>query len=116
MELDGAARVLNPGQQALIKAGSSQIILKQVDIEEATNWKNGLFQFDNAPIEQVMRQIKRWYNVDIIYQGVKPDVYITGMVSRSNNVSKILDLIAETGGVDFEIGDQQIIVKINKRR
>lgn len=116
VELDGAARVLNPGQQALIKAGSSQIILKQVDIEEATNWKNGLFQFDNAPIEQVMRQIKRWYNVDIIYQGVKPDVYITGMVSRSNNVSKILDLIAETGGVDFEIGDQQIIVKTNKRR
>lgn len=110
------AQVLAPGQQALIKTGSAQITLKQVDIDEATNWKNGLFQFDNAPIEQVMRQIKRWYNVDIVYQGIKPDLYITGMVSRSNNVSKILELIAETGGVNFEIGDKEIIVKTSKRR
>ncbi|ACU02529.1 FecR family protein [Pedobacter heparinus] len=105
VELGKAAQILFPGQQALIKPGTTHIALKQVDIDEVTDWKNGLFQFDNTPIEQVMRQIKRWYNVDIVYEGIKPDLYITGMVSRSNNVSKILELIAETGGVNFEIGD-----------
>lgn len=116
VKLADDTEVLSPGQQALIKAGAQHIILKSVDIDEVTSWKNGLFQFDNTPMEQVMRQIKRWYNVDVVYEGIKPNLYITGMVSRSNNVSKILTLIEETGGVNFEIGDKQIIVKTNKRR
>ncbi|SDL83751.1 FecR family protein [Pedobacter sp. ok626] len=111
IDLGNNSRTLIPGQQASIKAGSMQISLRNVDIDEVTNWKNGLFQFDNTPLEQVMRQIKRWYSVDVVYQGVKPDLYITGMISRSNNVSKILALIEETGGIDFVIGDKQIIVK-----
>lgn len=110
------SKILVPGQQALIKAGATRITLRNVDTDEVTDWKNGLFQFDNTPIEQVMRQIKRWYNVRIVYQGPKPDVSITGMISRSNNASKILELIEETGGVDFEIGDKQIIVKNSRRR
>lgn len=116
VDLSKESRILKPGQQALIKAGSTHISLKDVDIDEVTNWKNGLFQFDNTPIEQVMRQIKRWYSVDVVYQGVKPDLYITGMISRSNNVSKILDLIEESGGIHFEIGDKKIIVKTDIRR
>jgi transmembrane sensor len=111
VDLGNNSRTLMPGQQASVKAGSTQISLRNVDIDEVTNWKNGLFQFDNTPLEHVMRQIKRWYSVDVVYQGVKPDLYITGMISRSNNVSKILALIEETGGIDFEIGDKQIIVK-----
>lgn len=116
VDLGNESRILSPGQQALIKTGANRIILRDIDIDEATDWKNGLFQFDNTPIEQVMRQIKRWYSVDVVYQGVKPNIYFTGMVSRSNNVSKILELIEEAGGVNFEIGDKQIIVKTSKRR
>lgn len=116
VDLGNDSRILSPGQQALIKTGTNRIILRDVDIDEAIDWKNGLFQFDNTPIDQVMRQIRRWYNVDVVYQGVKPNIYFTGMVSRSNNVSKILELIEEAGGVNFEIGDKQIIVKTSKRR
>jgi len=116
VDLGNDSKVLSPGQQASIKAGSTHITLRNVDIDEVTNWKNGLFQFDNTPLEQVMRQIERWYSVDVVYEGVKPDLYITGMISRSNNVSKILTLIEETGGIEFEIGDKQIVVKKSKRR
>ncbi|HEY0175648.1 MAG TPA: FecR domain-containing protein, partial [Pedobacter sp.] len=59
---------LNPGQQAVVsKADNSGNIkvLKDVDMEEIIAWKNGNFQFNNADIETVMRQISRWYNVDI---------------------------------------------------
>ncbi|SMC90058.1 FecR family protein [Pedobacter nyackensis] len=111
VDLGNDSKVLRPGQQASIKAGSSHISLRNLDIDDVTDWKNGLFQFDNTPLDQVMRQIKRWYSVDVVYQGAKPDLYITGMISRSNNVSKILALIEETGGIDFVIGDKQIIVK-----
>jgi transmembrane sensor len=116
VDVTNDSKVLSPGQQASIKTGSSHITLRNVDIDEVINWKNGLFQFDNTPLEQVMRQIKRWYSVDVVYEGVKPDLYITGMISRSNNVSKILALIEETGGIEFEIGDKQIVVKKSKRR
>jgi transmembrane sensor len=116
VDVGNDSKILSPGQQALIKAGSNHITLKNVDIDEVTNWKNGLFQFDNTPLEQVMRQIKRWYSVDVVYEGIRPDLYITGMISRSNNVSKILALIEETGGIEFEIGDKQIVVKKSKRR
>lgn len=111
VELGSDSKILSPGQQATIKTGSNHISLKRVDIDEVTNWKNGLFQFDNTPLEQVMRQIERWYSVDVVYRGTKPDLYITGMISRSNNVSKILALIEETGGIEFEIGDKEIVVK-----
>lgn len=111
VDVGNDSKVLKPGQQASIKAGLNHIAIKNLDMDDVTDWKNGLFQFDNTPLEQVMRQIKRWYSVDVIYQGVKPDLYITGMISRSNNVSKILELIERTGGIDFVIGDKQIIVK-----
>lgn len=111
IDLGNNSRTLIPGQQASIKAGSTQIYLKNVDVDEVISWKNGLFQFDNAPLEQVMRQVERWYNVDVVYNGAIPDLYITGMISRSNNVSKILALIEAAGGVNFEVGNKQIIVK-----
>lgn len=109
-------QLLKPGQQALIMAGAEKITLRNIDLEEATSWKNGSFQFDNTPIDQVMRQIARWYAVDVIYEGTKPKFSFTGMISRDNNVSKILKMIEETGGIDFEIRDKEIIVKTSKRR
>lgn len=110
------SRTLVPGQQAAYRNNSESIALRTVDMEEVLDWKNGFFMFDNTPVDQVMRQIQRWYNVKVVYEGSKPVVSITGIISRSNKVSKILELIEETGGVDFEIGDKQIIVKAKKGR
>ena len=116
VDLGKDSRMLVPGQQASYKRNSAQMVLKSVDMEEVLDWKNGFFMFDNTPIDQVIRQIQRWYNVQVVYEGSKPVVSITGIISRSNKISKILALIEETGGVDFEIGDKQITVKARKRR
>lgn len=103
--------LLKPGQQASFNRHDDMIALKVVDVEEAIDWKNGYFQFDNAGIEKVMNKIKRWYNIDIAFEGVKPDVKFTGMISRNNKLSKILGLLQSTGGVDFEILENKVIVK-----
>jgi len=102
---------IKPGQQASFNQHDDLIALKEVDAEEAIDWKNGYFQFDNASMERVMNKVKRWYNIDIEYQGKQPAVKLTGMISRNNNLSKILDLLQSTGGVSFEIVNKKVIVK-----
>lgn len=102
---------LKPGQEASFGRYNDTIALKEVDTDEAADWKNGYFQFDNADIEKVMYKLKRWYNIDIQYSGAKPAVKFTGIISRDNNLSKILSLLETSGGISFEIADQKVIVK-----
>jgi len=102
---------IKPGQQASFNQHDDMIALRAVDVDEAIDWKNGYFQFDNASMERVMNKVKRWYNIDIEYQGKQPAVKFTGMISRNNNLSKILDLLQSTGGVNFEIVNKKVIVK-----
>ncbi len=103
--------VLKPGEQASFNRHDDMIALKDVDVEEAIDWKNGYFQFDNASMEKVMNKIKRWYNIDVEFQGPKPSVKFTGMISRNYRLSRVLELLRSTGGVDLELADDQVIVK-----
>ncbi len=102
---------IKPGQRASFNQHDDMIALREVDVDEAIDWKNGYFQFDNASMERVMHKVKHWYNIDIEYQGKQPAVKFTGMISRNNNLSKILDLLQSTGGVSFEIVNKKVIVK-----
>ena len=60
--------VLKPGQQAQLQTTNSKLqTTNQVDIDEVVAWKNGLFQFEQADIKTIMRQVARWYNVDVVF-------------------------------------------------
>jgi transmembrane sensor len=99
---------LNPGQQAQI---SSTIRIKEdVDIDEVTAWKNGRFQFEGTGIEEVMRQIARWYGLDIVYQGAIRNQHFTGGISRDVNVSQVCKMLETTGAAKFRIEGPKIIV------
>ena len=73
-------------------------------------WKNGLFFFDNSSMESIMRQIERWYNVAVVYQGNVKRWTFNGQISRYSNVSKVLELMEATGTVHFNIEDHTIYV------
>ncbi len=111
----GAAQVLTPGQQAVFQPNSSHITLRTVDVDQAVDWKNGLFIFEDASVPEVMRRIERWYDVDVVYnqQNIPKDKF-TGVIRRNTNVSKLLGLLQQAGGVSFEIRDKMIEVKTNK--
>lgn len=95
--LEGGVRVngvqLQPGQQARIATGTTQVRLYTVDAEAVVAWKNGLFEFDNTPLEAVMRQLARWYDVNVIYEGNIPDRAFTGKLYRNINASQLLDVL-----------------------
>ena len=105
---DSKAVPLKPGQQARLHDKSIKII-DHVDTEEAVAWKNGYFQFASASLQQVMRQIARWYDVDISYAGKVPERRFGGKISRDNNASEVLKVL-ELSKVKFRIEDKRIIV------
>jgi len=115
--VDGAVKVavgnirkrLKPGQQAKVLHGSSLIDVSPCDIDKAIAWKNGVFRFENDNIQTVMRQLARWYNVQIIYQGPIPPGHFTGIVDRNTNLSEVLKVLA-ISGVHFTIKERKIIV------
>jgi len=101
-------KMLTPGQQSLInKAG--EISIKDADIEEVMAWKNGWFQFNAFDIKMVMRQVSRWYNVEVVYEGKIPDGHFTGIVSRDNDIFQVLEIM-QSGGVRFKIEGRKVIV------
>lgn len=103
--------LLKPGEQASFRQQEEKIGIRSIDVEDAIDWKNGYFHFDNAGIEQVMNKIRRWYNIQVVYEGAKPTVKFTGMIARHEKLSRLLELLRTTGGADFEISNNQVIVK-----
>ena len=102
--------MIKPGQQYLRKGNGAMDVKSDVDIDEVTAWKNGMFQFNNADIKTIMRQISRWYNVDIEYSGQVPTSTYHGRISRNSNASAVLKIL-ELSGIDFTIERGKIIVK-----
>ena len=101
--------VLKPGEQALLQ--NNVIKIAEVNTSEVVAWKNGDFVFKTQDFRTIMRQIARWYDVDIIYDPSAPaDVPLGGQISRSKNISAILKIIEATGDVQFKIEGRRITV------
>lgn len=100
--------VLNPGQQSLLKGESIRITT--ANLEESLAWKEGDFIFNNTDIESVMRDIARWYDIQVVYQGEIPKGSFSGNVSRNKNISQILRALESTKLVHFKIEGRRVYV------
>lgn len=94
--------ILKPGQQA--QALNGKIALKAVDAEEAVAWKRGYFYFKDADIRTVMRQVSRWYDVEVEYQGNVPEMAFSGKMYRNVDVLKMLEALSYFN-VDYKLVD-----------
>lgn len=106
---------ITPGEQSQLKNGSLNV-LKLTDPEAVIAWKNKLFQFENTDIDKVLRQIERWYDVEVNYVGPRPNVYFTGVIPRDVKVSRILMALEQACGVKFEIEGRTITTTNNKTK
>jgi ferric-dicitrate binding protein FerR (iron transport regulator) len=103
--------ILKPGEQAELIADSRFTIHEKssINIEEVLAWKNGQFLFDNSSIDFVMKQIERWYDVEVVYEGQKPEGHFKGKIPRSVMASEMLKII-EASGIHFRIENKKIII------
>jgi ferric-dicitrate binding protein FerR (iron transport regulator) len=106
----GTLSLLKPGQQALISGPGQTKVSSQADIEEAIAWKNGKFIFNGNRITAIMRQLARWYDIQVEYNNSLPDDEFVGAIRRSENISAILRILSKTKTVRFAIDGKKVTV------
>lgn len=106
---DQESRLLQPGQQAVLAQGSDIIGVSRVNTENVIAWKNGYFSFVDADIHTIMRQLSRWYDVDVSYEGGTPQGLFSGEIGRGLTLAQALKIL-EQARVHFRIENNRHIV------
>ena len=112
--LDGKIRVqdqiLRPGQQAVLALAGHQLTVKEADLNKIMAWKNGLFVFNNMDLPTILREIARWYDVEIVYNTAPGKELYGGGISRNLNLSAVLHVLEENGTNHFKMEGNKVIV------
>ncbi len=107
------SQLLKPGQQLILSlskdGGAEMNLQKDADVNEAVAWKNNLFWFDSDNIQEVCKQLSRWYNVNISIHGNVHDLF-TGSIPRDLPFSKVFEVLQKTGSIQYKIEDVNTII------
>jgi len=96
--------ILNPGEQ--FSGGQ----IKKVDTDAAIAWMSGYFHFEHDDITTVMRQIARWYDITVTYDGKIPSQKFGGDIQRNLMLSEVLELLGGTG-IDYKLMGNKLIIR-----
>jgi len=104
-----AANEIKPGEQAIINGTGQQKITSDINVDEEVAWKNGLFMFTKADIKDVLQQVSRWYDIDVVYEGKVPELQFTGQLSRKVDFYGFTNIL-KYAGLNFTIKGKTVIV------
>jgi ferric-dicitrate binding protein FerR (iron transport regulator) len=94
----GQNAILRPGYTAQIPAGQpDNIKIMAADTDQVLAWKNGVFYFDGATLQEVMRELSRWYDIEVVFEPGLPDTRFGGKISRDVNLAGLLRGLQATG-------------------
>ncbi|TKC07134.1 FecR family protein [Pedobacter frigoris] len=103
--------LLKPGQQALVNKSTGTIDVNQVNAAQFMAWKEGKFVFTDDGIEEIMRKLSRWYDVEVVYRDRNlADKIFNGTISRYENISEVLSMLEQTGTIHFKVAGRRITV------
>lgn len=97
---------LNPGEQAVLNRNTFQIT--PVDVTLNTAWKDGEFIFTATPLTVVLRQIERWYNLEIDYSGIPEDIQIHASIQRDKPLSAVLSALEKITNLKFDVEGRRV--------
>lgn len=100
--------ILEPGQEAVLRTGGD-VLVKSADMDQALAWTRGLFYLQSADIHQIMRQIARWYDVEVVYKEEVQQKFV-GKIPRNMNLSEVLQVLESTGWVRFDVSGKTVTV------
>jgi len=99
---NGQSALLKPGQQAIVSPSGQKINVTEANGKQAVAWKDGQFIFEHTALKTLMRQVARWYDLDVVYNGNVANDEFNGQVDANVNLSKMLRIL-QSGDVHFEI-------------
>lgn len=100
---------LRPDEQAQWSKAGEPRVVKNVPSQDIISWKNGFFYFGHASLQEVMRQLARWYDIDVRYEGAIPDVEFGGKIDRSLPLNELLKFL-DKNQVHFRLEGRSIVV------
>jgi len=103
------ATLMKPGQQLLTGTDGKTSLVADADVQKAIAWKDGNFLFRGDELGDIMKQLSRWYDIDVRYDSPVTDHY-TGKISRQVNISQVLKMLQAAGGVNFTVDNRQVRV------
>lgn len=107
----GMESMIRPGQMAEFKQGNAKVDVKDVNVAVYTDWKDGIFRFENQRLEDILTVLSNWYDVDVFYQTASvKELHFSGYMERYKDVSVILEAITLSTGVTFSIQGKTIVV------
>ena len=107
----GMESVIRPGQMAEFKQGNTKVDVKDVNVAVYTDWKDGIFRFENQRLEDILAVLSNWYDMNVFYQTVSvKELHFSGYMELYKDVSVILEAITLSTGVTFSIQGKTIIV------
>lgn len=106
----GQQAVLAPSEQAVITKGQNGITVSEADVDKTIAWKTGIFEFEDDDLPTIMRQLSRWYDVEVIYNGNIPDQHYSGSIRKTSTLSQALRIL-QTAGIQYSITNKTITIK-----
>ncbi|WP_158275342.1 FecR family protein [Pedobacter sp. HMWF019] len=101
--------LLRPGEMAMNSIGGIKV--KQVDLASVVAWKDGAFSFRNESMENIMKQISRWYDVEVVFENKNiANLSFGGSISKYENLSNVLHMLELTGDVKFKLEGRKVII------
>lgn len=106
-----ASTTLSPGMQARVRENSDEISVRKVVAENVLAWRQGRFIFTDEDMLVVLHTLARWYGVNFIQEGKYRDYTFSGVVSRDEQLSSVLEMLTLAGGPRFEIKGNNIYIQ-----
>ena len=100
---------IRPGQQAKVQQDASIALLDKVNTDQVIAWKEGYFNFEGASLQQVMRQLARWYNIEVVYEGKVPDITFEGELPSTLHLSQMLKILSRVE-VRYRIEEEKRLI------
>lgn len=100
--------VIKPGQQSTLRGQSFNV--QNVDVRQFTAWKGGYFYFERTSFDEMIRQVARWYDVEVQYLGEIPNETFTGKMQRDLSLMTMLDLL-DISDATIQLDGQKLVIK-----
>ena len=101
--------LLSPSKQAIMKRGNESLMVSDADVDKALAWKKGMIEFEGSELPYIMRQLSRWYDMDIDFKNDVPKGTYKGAIRRQAPLTDVLEIL-KLAGVKFKMEDKKLIV------
>lgn len=100
---------LKPGEQSILDRKNKGVNIVKVDTDNVAAWKEGFFRFDKVDLKTLMRDVARWYDIEVVYHGEVSNDTFVGKISRSEDIEEVIKIL-KAGRLNIELKGRKLIV------